>query len=119
MKHPSSTPMSDELRNAVEHIPACKDPNGDPVYLEDVLGTVDALDFYDELYDVIARHTKEAVARAKAEARKAAFDKIFEMAPKGNFEHWTKQMTANWFVALGRLGRELSAPQQSTGGGDA
>lgn len=63
--------------------------------------------------DALARHTKEAVARAKAEARKAAFDKIFEMAPKGNFEHWTKQMTANWFVALGRLERELSAPQQS------
>lgn len=46
--------------------------------------------------------------KAVAQARQAAFDRVFAMAPKKSFEHWNKMDIAHWFTQLGELERSLT-----------
>jgi hypothetical protein len=50
----------------------------------------------------------DLLSQAVDEARQQAFDKIFEMAPKENFEHWNSVMIANWFIELEKLEEQLT-----------
>ena len=65
----SSTPSADsELRKQIEKLIVLKDPENGPMFLEDVLGTEDAIDFYNALMELVAAHLEAAVRSAKAEA---------------------------------------------------
>lgn len=69
----------------------------------------------DEYLPLLKKETAAAYERGKrdgrAEGAREAYDAVFALAPKQNFEHWSKKDIADWFIALGKLERDRTQLQ--------